>query len=325
MPCFTIPIHESNDCHNPAGSPVGGRFCSAPGVAPAEGRGPLGIYPRPVDSVKIPAYLKDDVARAMRAGFVTYHQQQPEPIKDITGQIQDPLAMSHARGSEEQFKDVGTGMWVKARGKIRLMTRGGEFEPTYQTYSSQGFPTGYKKKELTPADLPPEAQASPLDVISTFRHEVGHLIDDAWSSRATKSTPVTLGRELRAWIYAMEISPDHTLSEKMMRSGLTSHAYFEFRKKELWEARGNPRMNSWDREEWMEREVRAEMKDGMMHAATLAKAEAFATRGIRAIQNYGKVLKRKGLVRIPQPRDPFFPERNRLLVTPGPGGRPGVI
>ena len=27
MPIFTIPIHESNDCHNPAGSPTGGQFC----------------------------------------------------------------------------------------------------------------------------------------------------------------------------------------------------------------------------------------------------------------------------------------------------------
>lgn len=29
-----LPIHESNDCHNPAG-PGGGRFCSSAGVTPA--------------------------------------------------------------------------------------------------------------------------------------------------------------------------------------------------------------------------------------------------------------------------------------------------
>jgi hypothetical protein len=28
MPDFTRPVHESNDCHNPAGSPAGGEFCS---------------------------------------------------------------------------------------------------------------------------------------------------------------------------------------------------------------------------------------------------------------------------------------------------------
>ncbi len=38
MPVFTVPIHESNDCHNPAG-PGGGQFCSdsvpvAPGSTP---------------------------------------------------------------------------------------------------------------------------------------------------------------------------------------------------------------------------------------------------------------------------------------------------
>jgi len=30
MPCFLVPLHESNDCHNPGGSPEGGRFCSSP-------------------------------------------------------------------------------------------------------------------------------------------------------------------------------------------------------------------------------------------------------------------------------------------------------
>ena len=29
MPLFTIPVHESNDCHTPAGSPAGGQFCGS--------------------------------------------------------------------------------------------------------------------------------------------------------------------------------------------------------------------------------------------------------------------------------------------------------
>ena len=28
MPSFLVPLHESNDCHEPAGSPEGGQFCS---------------------------------------------------------------------------------------------------------------------------------------------------------------------------------------------------------------------------------------------------------------------------------------------------------
>lgn len=33
MPNFLQPLHESNDCHEPAGSPDGGRFCSSGGGA----------------------------------------------------------------------------------------------------------------------------------------------------------------------------------------------------------------------------------------------------------------------------------------------------
>ena len=36
MPIFTIPIHESNDCHTPAGSPEGGQFCSGTGKVGGE-------------------------------------------------------------------------------------------------------------------------------------------------------------------------------------------------------------------------------------------------------------------------------------------------
>jgi len=32
LPDFTHPIHEANDCHEPAGSPAGGEFCSKHGV-----------------------------------------------------------------------------------------------------------------------------------------------------------------------------------------------------------------------------------------------------------------------------------------------------
>jgi hypothetical protein len=32
MPAFLVPLHESNDCHTPAGSSAGGEFCSGPGA-----------------------------------------------------------------------------------------------------------------------------------------------------------------------------------------------------------------------------------------------------------------------------------------------------
>jgi hypothetical protein len=34
MPTFLTPLHESNDCHEPAGSPAGGQFCSGEGGTP---------------------------------------------------------------------------------------------------------------------------------------------------------------------------------------------------------------------------------------------------------------------------------------------------
>jgi hypothetical protein len=39
MPIFTRPIHESNDCHTPAGSEAGGQFCAKPGAPSPPGKG----------------------------------------------------------------------------------------------------------------------------------------------------------------------------------------------------------------------------------------------------------------------------------------------
>ena len=42
MPSFVTPIHESNDCHSPAGSPKGGQFCGKKTNPPGKG-----VRPRP--------------------------------------------------------------------------------------------------------------------------------------------------------------------------------------------------------------------------------------------------------------------------------------
>jgi len=36
MPDFLTPLYESNDCHNPAGTPAGGEFCSKGGGTSAD-------------------------------------------------------------------------------------------------------------------------------------------------------------------------------------------------------------------------------------------------------------------------------------------------
>jgi DNA topoisomerase-1 len=38
MPCFLVPLHESNDCHLPGGNPEGGQFCGTGGWAAGGGR-----------------------------------------------------------------------------------------------------------------------------------------------------------------------------------------------------------------------------------------------------------------------------------------------
>jgi hypothetical protein len=43
MPCFLVPLHESNDCHAPAGSPAGGQFCSGFLRGEAARAGTLGV------------------------------------------------------------------------------------------------------------------------------------------------------------------------------------------------------------------------------------------------------------------------------------------
>ena len=52
MPAFLCPIHESNDCHEPAGSPVGGQFCSGEGHAAQALLAPYGEYAADLKAVQ---------------------------------------------------------------------------------------------------------------------------------------------------------------------------------------------------------------------------------------------------------------------------------
>ncbi len=311
-------LREMNDCH----SPKDGKFCSGPGRS---GHGPLTYYPYPEDSVKIPGYLKKDVARAARAGIVTYHHQQPEPVRDTQGNIHDPLAKSHAKSGTEDFKDAKTKMRVAApTGKIRIVTRGGEFEPTYTEWGEYG-PSGIKRKELTPEML--ERPASRGDVISTYRHEIGHLMDRNFSGGV--STPEVLAREIRAWTHAVEIAPGHRVSQRMVLSGLESHAYYEFRRQHHLNSDYGKTVSSWDRDEWSARMVQQEIKSKTVDPETLAKAKAFARRASGALVRYGAVLRRKKITKDP-PRPKVarwnFPGATyaKAATIPGPG-RGGLI
>jgi hypothetical protein len=327
MPCFLVPIHESNDCHTPAGSPEGGQFCATRGSHP-----PLMAYPRPEGSEDIPDFLKADVAAAQRAGILVRHRRQPEPVADIAGVIHDPLALSHAQRGEQTFfstsfsgEGQGSTYHRAPRGRVQIVTRGGAFEPTTETWGSYG-PTGRKAKELTPEMLPAELRATVHDVQSTFRHEVGHIMDANFSGSKGGAIGPDLAREVRAWTYAVEISPDHTVSARMVRTGLMSHAYHSFRKAQIL---ADPdyayvkRQGFMDQQETLERIVQGESKQGVVSIEAHRKAVAFATRVQRALEHYGTVLRKKGIVRVPQPQDPYIPDAYKRL-QPGPG-RGGIL
>jgi hypothetical protein len=255
------------------------------------------------------------VLAARRAGIEVMHTQQPEPIKDTTGAIHDPLALSHARGGSTHFRDSRTGgMAYAPTGRIRISTRGGEFQPTTTIWGEYG-PKGEKRKELTP-DTPFE-QATEDDVVSTFRHEVGHIMDKNFRGNKSGTISPNLGREVRAWVHAVEMAPDHKVSARMVRTGLTSHAYFEFRKQELRKDSMWSRVSSWDREERLEAAVQRETdKDPVAHA----KAVAFAAKVGTTLQRYGEVLRRRrpNMVRVPEADAPWFPPPERR-VRAGPG------
>jgi len=292
---------------NPCHAPESGEFCSG------SGRGPLSIHPYPKDSVKIPAYLKDDVARAARAGIVTTHRQQPEPVRDITGQIHDPLAMSNARRGEETYFDAKGSMNIAYTGRVHIVTRGGVFEPEEQTWGKYG-PSGRKTKEMTPDML--TNPASVHDIVSTYRHEVGHIMDDNFKGSKTATGP--LAREIRAWTYAVEIAPDHTVSERMVRSGLESHAYHEFRVQEHLNSPTGKRIARYDADEWATRQVQNESKNNFVDAPTAQRAQRLASRVVTSLARYGEVLRKKGVVRIPKGRAPYFPKRWKMGIGTGP-------
>ncbi len=305
------PIHE-NDCHLPAGSSEGGQFCSEPKLG-------LRGYPYDKNSKRLPPYLKADVLRARRAGIEVFHGQQPEPVKDSTGKIHDPLALSHAKSGETVFWDE-QGRPHKASARIYISTRGGEYDPYYDDYSGGSFAPRRKLKDLKPEDL--TDPATPEDVQSTFRHEMGHILDRNFSGSRSKQTPMGLAREIRAWQYAVEVSPDHTVSARMVTAGLTSHGYFEFRREAL--RHEVARMNSWDQEEALDRRVRQEIKDGILDEPTVRKSEAFAARVLKSLNNYGKILKKRGFT----PKE--YERLDRIYIPPSklpkPGpGRGGII
>lgn len=73
MPIFTVPLHEFNPCHTPAGQPTGGQFCSGPSAGWAPSMSPEAAAAWAKDSlVKGPLYFvgaRGSVEQIEREGF----------------------------------------------------------------------------------------------------------------------------------------------------------------------------------------------------------------------------------------------------------------
>ena len=83
------------------------------------------------------------------------------------------------------------------------------------------------------------------------------------------------------------------------------------------------RTASWDLDETLDRIIQNELRSGVINIEAHRQARAFADRTIKALDNYGKVLRKRGIVRVPQPLDAdyFGKYGPKAKVIPGPGGR----
>ncbi len=303
-------FQEYNHNHRPAG-PGGGQFDHS------SGHGPLSVFSHSPHSARIPGYLKKDVAAAAMVGIETFHHQQPEPVRGIDGVIYDPLAKSHSNRSEGLHADVqGTNAYYH-RARVFLSTRGGEFEPTYEEWNDKfGMNRTRKTKPYTPADL--KDPASKADVLSTFRHEVGHIMNRDFKD--TKNTPHELASEITAWQYAVEMSPSHRISASMALSGLRNHAYGVFRGQTLIQTKlkDYPR---YDYDKLIGIHLSAELDRGEIDPAAMTKAQHFADHVVKSLQNYGRVLRKRGAPATEPVFHPWYSPNNGFPRDLGMGGR----
>lgn len=296
------PVREFNDCHLPKGQPTGGRFCRRGGGA----------------EVDPPLYLQEDVETARRMGIKPTFVQSPDPVRDMFGDVMDPLSRSNAQHGEVGWADEFGWYQRTPTGETRTVLRGGEFDP----YEMRGgfWDSRREKKEVTPEDL--TNPATPYDVASTFRHEIGHLLRTGF--KATKATPEALASEIAAWQYAVEAAPNHTISHTMVRKGLMTHAYFEFRVASLLEQDPSLKRyyNPFDFST-IQRMVYREIDEKGLDPKIVAKAKAFTDRAIRSLDAYGAVLRKRGTrkttPRKPPPSQAWAAQYRK--VHPGPGGR----
>jgi len=108
MPCFLVPLHESNDCHNPGGSPAGGEFCSDAGssggrAAEIEARMRAGANLTPHEREHAPALAKAEaeIEALLAAGGDTLTRHF------VNGEWTAERRALHAQVLERYFREAG--------------------------------------------------------------------------------------------------------------------------------------------------------------------------------------------------------------------------
>ncbi len=103
MPSFLIPVHESNDCHNPPGSPEGGQFCSRTTYGQKGGEGAT----KGKKATTYEATLPDGTKITKRGFIATGDEAWIAYYYDRDGKVR----ASAVRAKPEQW---GNQQWVKA-------------------------------------------------------------------------------------------------------------------------------------------------------------------------------------------------------------------
>ena len=118
MPTFIVPLHEHNDCHNPAG-PGGGRFCSTPGMT-ATGmpiwRTPLKDYLRSKGEYALPANATSEEENLWVESRRLTRQHEDQWMRGLktavaTGEIDLAAAEQLAGGVHKLKPQTERGTW----------------------------------------------------------------------------------------------------------------------------------------------------------------------------------------------------------------------
>jgi len=167
VPVFTVPLHEANDCHHPAGSAVGGQFCSKTGWHLTDNPHFVPDPNRQPDRNRI--FLSDLVMNQKdlpKGLFITdapeywmqAHGYERPYVAQVKGRTSD--AQGGARVSNEDFlqgemKTLRV-LTIDEYARERFGEEGWVEDYFSDSYRPKKMPKGYKARsvaEMTPAEI----------------------------------------------------------------------------------------------------------------------------------------------------------------------------